>query len=154
MWGQMNNTLLREADLIKDIDAIVKLWYQVSLKCHDFVPAEYWRQAENDMRNIYLPNAETTVAEQDDNIIGFMSLVGNTVAAIFVVGSAQGQGVGSMLLKQAFIDHTALDLKVYKLNEQAVTFYKKHGFIIQSEQTDENTKQREYVMLWENKEIL
>lgn len=144
----MNNIQIREADLAKDLDAIIELWYQVSLQCHDFVDPAYWYKAKEDMRTVYLPNAQTTVAEQDEEIIGFMSLVGNTVAAIFVASSAHGKGVGSRLLGQACASHAKLDLKVYKLNNQAVAFYKKHGFVIQSEQTDENTKQSEYVMLW------
>ena len=43
-----------------------------------------------------------------------------------------------------------LCLGVYQKNARAVHFYLRENFLIQAEETDENTDEKEYIMRWEN----
>ena len=40
------------------------------------------------------------------------------------------------------------DLHVYEANDRAIRFYKREGFAVRREQTDEETWQKELVMSW------
>jgi len=44
-----------------------------------------------------------------------------------------------------------LSLSVYQKNIRAVNFYQKEDFNIQSENVDENTGEKEYIMTWKRK---
>jgi putative acetyltransferase len=68
----------------EDIRKIVSLWYDVSLDAHDFISLEYWKKNKKMMERKYLPNSETYVAIEDDDIVGFISMKENILAALFV----------------------------------------------------------------------
>ncbi|BCT89768.1 hypothetical protein RYU24_21730 [Acinetobacter variabilis] len=38
----------------EDIDAILEIWFQASLKAHDFIPTSYWENQLLPMRDVYL----------------------------------------------------------------------------------------------------
>ena len=44
-----------------------------------------------------------------------------------------------------------LQLNVYQKNARAISFYQREGFIIQCEDLDEATGEKEYTMLWKQK---
>ena len=41
-----------------------------------------------------------------------------------------------------------MSLSVYNKNIRAIQFYRREQFVIQSENTDDNTKEKELVMAW------
>lgn len=131
-----------------DTDAVVDIWLRASLRAHDFVPAEFWHQRVGDLRDTYLPAAESYVYEAAGIVLGFLSLLDNTVAALFVRPESQGHGVGSRLLDHAKGLTSELTLTVYKANERSVAFYEQHGFVTQQEQLDPHTGQPELLMVW------
>ena len=45
----------------------------------------------------------------------------------------------------------SLQLNVYQKNARAISFYQREGFIIQCEDLDEDTGEKEYTMLWKRK---
>ena len=124
------------------------LWLETSIKAHSFVPREFWEGNLSAMCNEYLPASETWVIEAEGEVAGFMSLVGETVAALFVATDKQGCGFGSSLLQHAKEAHASLNLCVYKENDLSVLFYKKNGFRVVEERKDELTGRSEFVMDW------
>lgn len=46
-----------------DIDTVLTIWLDASIKAHDFVEAGFWQSQVENMRNIYLPASETWVYE-------------------------------------------------------------------------------------------
>lgn len=44
-----------------------------------------------------------------------------------------------------------LHLSVYQKNTRAIRFYQREGFEIQCENLDEDTGEKEYVMIWKRK---
>lgn len=129
-----------------EIEVVLDIWLNASIKAHDFVDANFWISQADSMRNIYIPASETYVFESESKIVGFYSLHENTLAAIFVTPECQGQGVGKQLMNHAKEQRASLTLSVYKENEPSVNFYKSQGFIIESEQRDEHTGHQEYTM--------
>jgi len=130
----------------RDIEAILDIWLKASIKAHDFVPDEFWEAQVEDMRTLYIPASETFVFEQNADVVGFYSLHGDTLAAIFVLPELQGQGIGKQLLDHAKTQKPTLSLSVYTENEASCGFYLSQGFKTVSEQIDEHTGCPEYTM--------
>ena len=133
----------------KDIPEIVNIWYEVSLQAHGFIPGEYWRKNKDQMSNKYIPMSETFKAMKGDKILGFISLLDDYLAAIFVKSEFQGRGIGSLLLSHAMSIRNHLELKVFQKNKHSVAFYKAKGFSVIAESTDNDTGEDEFVMQWQ-----
>lgn len=131
-----------------DLDRVIDIWLKASIKAHDFVEKGFWKSKVKDMREIYIPSGETYVYDQEGQIKGFVSLVKDTLAAIFVSPDYQGTGIGKQLLAKAKEVRNNLNLCVYKENHQSIEFYKKNGFKIELEQIDEQTGHSELVMVF------
>lgn len=131
-----------------DMDALVSIWLTASFKAHDFIAESYWREQQSAMRDVYLPQAHTLVVWNAGEICGFVSLMDHQIAALFVDQEQQGKGYGKQLLRWVQNEYSYLSLQVYTKNERAIQFYKQSGFQIVSEQTDDATGEREYVMEW------
>lgn len=131
-----------------DIVEVVKLWYETSIQAHDFISPDYWEGNKDAMATVYLPNSETYVAIEAGNIIGFIAMAENYLAAIFVKNNMQGNGVGKNLLNYIKERRETIQLKVYKKNYNSVNFYKRQGFKILSENMEEITNEVELLMEW------
>ncbi|WP_339885976.1 N-acetyltransferase [Vreelandella maris] len=129
-----------------DIEHILDIWLSASIKAHSFARSEYWQSKVSEMRDVYIPAAETFVYEADEQIAGFYCLYGDTLAAVFVSPSLQGNGIGSALIEDAKSRRSCLQLSVYSQNAPSISFYKQHGFISIGEQIDEQTGQPEFIM--------
>lgn len=130
----------------QDIAKLVELWYDASVIAHDFIEKNYWEERKKEMTEIYIPNSETYVYEQAGQIIGFVSLLENYIAAIFVAPAQQGKGVGKTLMQFVKQQHKTLTLGVYTKNINSIAFYKKQGFVVVEEKIDEPTGEQELVM--------
>ncbi|ATC59398.1 N-acetyltransferase [Vibrio anguillarum] len=131
-----------------DLDSVLEIWLEASVKSHDFVPADFWGSQVENMRNIYIPASEVFVYEIESKIVGFYALYESTLAAIFVFPEFQGKGIGKQLLSHAKAQRAILSLSVYKENKASYQFYLSQGFAVVSEQLDEHTGHPEYTMSW------
>lgn len=129
-----------------DIDQVISIWLQASIKAHAFVDSEFWKSKVKDMREKYIPSGETYVYEKEGIIKGFISLYNDTLAAIFVSPDYQGTGIGMQLMRKAKDVRSNLNLTVFKENTKSIEFYKKCGFKIGQEQIDKHTGHPELVM--------
>lgn len=111
-----------------DQEVVLRIWYKESLDSHSFIPAKFWADHLESLKQKYLPEAETFVAERDDQILGFISLMGNYIGALFVDKLSQGQGIGNELVAFALKLKGNLFVDVYKQNNMARDFYVKNGF--------------------------
>lgn len=137
---------LQEADL----DTVVDLWLKSSIKAHSFIEASFWEGQVNAMREVYIPSADTWVADYEGMLVGFVSLNEEMLAALFVHPFFQGNGIGKQLLQFAKEQGDSLVLSVYKENKRAMDFYRKQGFEAIQEQVDKHTGMPEVIMVWEN----
>ena len=73
------------------------------------------------------------------------------IEGIFVAAEMQSRGIGKLLLDYAKDRKLKLLLKVYQKNTRAVCFYQREGFEIQCEGVDDDTGEKDYAMIWQQK---
>lgn len=131
----------------KDVDKIMTIWKESTIKAHDFIDKQYWEDNYETVKNIYLPMSETFLYVDQDNIKGFISIIENEfIGALFIDVNYQGEGIGSKLIDYVTEKYGELELAVYKDNERAVKFYKNKGFKVIKEQESEDSNFKEYIM--------
>ena len=133
-----------------DLTEILSVWLNTNLQAHSFIPAEYWKENYDIVKQM-LPQAEVYVYEQNGHIAGFIGLMEQEIAGLFVQDTLQSKGIGKQLLDYVKKRKSCLTLHAYRKNQRAVQFYLREQFYIQSQETDSSTGEREYVMKWELK---
>lgn len=133
----------------KDISDVLQIWLETNIKAHSFIDKEYWIGNYEMVKQI-LPEAEVYVYEDEKNgrIAGFIGINDQYIEGLFVKETVQSNGIGKRLLDHAKRGKTELHLGVYQKNVRAVRFYLRENFLIQAEETDEDTNEKEYVMRW------
>jgi len=132
-----------------DLTAVMQLWLDTNSKAHNFIPKEYWENNYATVREM-LPRAEVYVYEDDNTrqIMGFIGLTKNYIAGIFVKETVQSNGIGKQLLNYVKRIKNNLSLSVYQKNERAISFYQREQFVIQTENIDVSTNEKEFIMGW------
>ncbi|OUP75297.1 N-acetyltransferase [Anaeromassilibacillus sp. An172] len=132
-----------------DLSAVMQIWLDTNIKAHDFIPKEYWENNYEIVKEI-LPDAEIYVHEDDTAgfIDGFIGLTDNYIAGIFVKEDKQSKGIGKKLLNYVKNVKSNISLSVYQKNTKAVRFYKREQFQIVSENVDDITNEKEFIMEW------
>ena len=135
-----------------DINKVANIWLATNITAHYFIPAQYWQNNFELVKELLL-QATVYVYEHNQEIQGFIGLNDEYVEGIFVSDEMQSRGIGKMLLDYIKDKKDRLQLKVYQKNVRAMSFYQREGFTIQSEEMDEFTGEKEYVMNWESSGI-
>jgi len=132
-----------------DIDRIIQIWLDTNIRAHHFISSEYWRTNCEMVREM-LPLAEIYVYEDDytKQIDGFIGLNNDYIEGLFVKETMQSKGIGKQLINHVKKVKSILKLSVYQKNEKAAKFYLREKFSIQSETVDDNTGEKEFVMVW------
>lgn len=134
----------------QDLDTILSIWLQGNLDAHPFVPAGYWRR-NYPLTAQLLPQAEVYVAEVHGQVVGFIGLMEELVAGVFVHRAHRGAGVGSALLRKAQERRDRLRLFVYQQNPSALRLYQRHQFAITAVERDTETGAWAYQMEWKRR---
>jgi putative acetyltransferase len=124
-----------------DTETILDTWYQATTLAHPFMKEAFLEKDKNNIREIYLPNTLTWVFEKDDQLVGFISMMKNEVAAIFVRPEFHGQAIGTQLLNLVAEKHEELEVEVFEENVIGRSFYKKYGFQFKKRHLHEPTNQ-------------
>nr|WP_312216895.1 N-acetyltransferase [Clostridioides sp.] len=132
---------------INELGTVMEIWLDINIKAHDFIHESYWRR-NYDLVKEMMPNAKIFIYEDNNQIQGFIGLMGDYIAGIFVNSDSQSKGIGKALLGYAKQNNSELLLQVYKKNFRAVNFYLREDFVVSKEQIDENTNEVELVMKW------
>lgn len=114
----------------KDNDAIMSVWCEASDLAHPFLSADFTEKAKKDMRNIYIPNSETWVFEDNNVVVGFISMLGNEIGGLFVSPDNHFKGIGTQLVNFVKEFHNELEVEVFEKNTIGRAFYKKYGFTL------------------------
>ncbi len=61
----------------EEIPILLEIWEQASAKAHPFLDSEFTNIVRNAMNEIYLPNSDTWVYEEEGKIVGFISMLKN-----------------------------------------------------------------------------
>lgn len=95
-----------------DLDQVMQLWLQTNLEAHDFIGEGYWQENASGVRKA-IAEAEVLVYEDAGRVEGFVGLMGETLAGLFVNWESQSKGIGKALLDEAKSRRTRLSLGVY-----------------------------------------
>lgn len=137
----------------KDLERVMELWIGTNLQAHAFILREYWFGNFEMVKNI-LPQTEIYVYEYRNQIEAFIGIDHGYIEGIFVSEKTQSKGIGKLLIEKSKQLYDNLSLSVYKKNDRAVKFYFREGFLIEKEQIDGNTGEKEYLMTWKKESIL
>ncbi|MFS8184911.1 GNAT family N-acetyltransferase [Pseudovibrio denitrificans] len=125
----------------RDTEAIVDVWLKASKYAHTFLSDAFLANETDNIRNVYLPSADTWVVEADGSVVGFISLLGNEVGGLFVHPNFHGRKLGKALMDQAVSLHSSVELEVFKHNPIGRRFYARYGFEEMHEAFSEETQQ-------------
>lgn len=113
----------------EDAAALVSIWRNANAIAHSFLSDGFVEKVAQDMRNIYLPNAETWVLEDGEKPIGFIALIGDEIGGLFLEPSMHGRGFGKALTDHAVALHGPLRVEVFAKNVIGRRFYDRYGFV-------------------------
>lgn len=130
-----------------DIGQVMQIWLNGNKDAHPFVPKEYW-ESNFKLVQDQLLQAEVFVYKTCGETQGFIGMVDNYIAGIFVDREYRSLGVGKKLLDHVKSKYSSLSLDVYQKNIRAIAFYSREGFSVLSEELDEATGEAEYTMIW------
>ncbi|WP_420430090.1 GNAT family N-acetyltransferase [Kordiimonas sp.] len=126
----------------KDVETVLGVWLNASKIAHPFLKKDFIENETINMRTLYLPNAETWVAEADGVVVGFLSLIGNEVGGLFVDPKYHGLRFGKTLMDKAVALRGTLELDVFEKNPIGRRFYARYGFLEDHEYDHEATSER------------
>lgn len=124
-----------------DLESVLYSWEQATRLAHPFMTDIFIASERVNVAEIYLPNTESWVVEIDDDVKGFISLIGNEVGALFVQPSYHGRGYGKALMGKAQELRGELEVEVFKENTIGRRFYSRYGFKRIEEKLHEPTGQ-------------
>ena len=134
-----------------DEDAAIALWqrtWQQAYPSIDFAARVAWWRAR--WRDELVPNAAIVVAEQADEIIGFVTIDATGYLDQLVVAPEHwGSALGDALVDEA--KRTAPDgvtLLVNKDNARAISFYERNGFVPAGEDVNPTSGRPVLKMVW------
>lgn len=132
----------------KDLEEAAYIWLDSNIEAHSFISKTYWRGNFKIVKEMFL-DTEVYVSEKAGEIQGFIGMMDDYIAGIFVKCEARSKGVGKELLDYVKERKSHLTLSVYQKNEKAFRFYQRENFVIEAEAVGENTGEKEYKMVWE-----
>jgi putative acetyltransferase len=114
---------------------------------HHFLSASDREAIADLVANVYLPQAELTVAvDVDDVPLGFMGATGSHIDALFVHADNRGLGVGRHLVDNFRAEKVYVTVDVNEQNLSGVGFYRRLGFQV-VDRTDFDDQGRPYPLL-------
>ncbi len=132
---------------MKDTKRVMQIWLEANLEAHDFVSGDYWCSQYQTVQE-QLSAADIYVYEQDNEIQGFLGMMDNYLAGIFVDKKYRSMGIGKGLLDYVKKIYPAFSLNVYQKNQRAVDFYLRENLTIVSTGVDEDTAEADYTVVW------
>ncbi len=133
-----------------DLDSVMQIWLESNIKAHDFIPKEYWENNFASVREmVFEAEVYVYVTGCGGEVAGFLGMMEDYLAGIFVRGGMRSRGIGKCLLCFAKKEKRRLSLHVYRKNERALRFYEREGFLRREETADRGTGEMEILMEWE-----
>jgi putative acetyltransferase len=111
-----------------DTDAVIAIWEAANALAHPFLSRAFLDTVRADLRAIYLPNAETWVAERDGRPVGFIAMIGTEIGGLFLSPQYHGKGFGRAMVDAVVALKGPLQVDVFTDNIIGRRFYDSYGF--------------------------
>ena len=108
--------------------AILDVWYKASAIAHDFLGVDTLNIQKDLIKTEYLPQAHTWIFEENDEILGFISMLNDCIGGLFIHPAHQNKKIGTQLIDHVKTIYPHLTVSVYEKNLGARSFYTKTGF--------------------------
>lgn len=59
----------------KIIESIMKIWLEENIIAQTYIPRNYWEENFDLVKNHYIPNSKTFYYEENQKIMGFISIM-------------------------------------------------------------------------------
>ncbi|GJL60585.1 MAG: acetyltransferase [Nitrospirales bacterium] len=109
-----------------DLKDVMSAWENASKITHPLLPEKFQAQEGKDILELYLPDADTWVTEVDNQVAGFIALMGNEIGAIFLQPEHQRKKIGKLMMDKAQELHGALEVEVFEKNSIGRNFYSQY----------------------------
>ena len=106
----------------EDTNAVVLIWRAASAVAHPFLTADFIEQEAGNLRNMYLPHAQTWVVEDSNKPIGFIAMIGNEIGGLFLDPSFHGKGFGKAMVDYIVALKGALRVDVFEKTQSVGSF--------------------------------
>lgn len=127
----------------EDTTKVMTIWTKGNFKAHDFIEKDYWLENFNQVKNEYLPQSETYVYTEENEVKGFISVLDNQyIGALFVREDSLREGIGRKLVNYCKERYHYLTLNVYEKNVDATLFYVAMNFKNKEIRIDEETRRK------------
>lgn len=94
-----------------------------------WMPRIHTRASEAGFARLLVDRGWTTVAKNENRVLGFLSRDASEIHALYLAPFARGKGVGTALLDHAKMARETLGLYTFQSNEGACRFYLREGFV-------------------------
>jgi len=108
-------TMIRQYEA-KDIESLVACWRVASEFAHPFLTKKFLDSEAEALRDIYIPSTEIWVTEINGDVLGFIALMGNEIAALFLDPDYHGKGLGRAMVDKAVAEKGKLSVDVFEEN--------------------------------------
>ncbi|MCP9612149.1 GNAT family N-acetyltransferase [Coprobacter tertius] len=123
-----------------DYEEIISLWEKSVRATHFFLSEDDIVFYKSMLENGYLQNVRLWGIKNSDNrILAFLGVDGNNIEMLFVDPDKRGMGLGRELVKYAVCKLKCNKVDVNEQNEQAVAFYDRMGFVLQSRDDNDSS---------------
>lgn len=131
----------------EDQETVMELWLIGNTEVHSFISPKYWQQNYKEIQRV-IPIARTFVYEHQGKVKGFISAMEGYLLGIFVDSDIRKCGMGMVLLDCMKQREPNLTVTVYEKNVEAVRFFMRQHFKIESEVTEDTTGEKQLMMIW------
>ncbi len=132
----------------EDLEPVMGAWRRANALAHPFLTDAFVARLEEDVRDIYVPSAETyvleergEVLEERGEVVGFITLLGAEIGGLFVDPSRHRRGYGMALVDHAVAIKGPLTVEVFRDNRIGRPFYERYGFALVAEERHEPSGQ-------------
>lgn len=87
----------------QDLGQVLDIWEGASRVAHPFLPESFVVAEREKVKDVYMPTAASWVWEEDDAVVGFISLIGDEVGALFVDPKNHRRGIGRAYERCGFV---------------------------------------------------
>ena len=131
----------------KNYSELIEVWEASLRATHDFLPEKEIEPLKALLLDQYFDAVVLKCFKnKQGKITGFCGVADKKIEMLFIMPSAQGQGVGSALCQHAIEHENATRVDVNEQNTRAIDFYKKMGFIVVA-RSDFDEQGRPYPLL-------